>query len=117
MTAEIRNSEKPAQVDGKYWGEIAAKALATLQQSTAARVGHRTMMDSLIPFVETLQKTGNLTEATEAAHQGGLSTIPMTAKLGRATYVGKGNGQPLPPDPGAMAIWFVAVGLSKALVK
>jgi hypothetical protein len=41
------------------------------------------MMDALIPFVETLQRTGDLEAAVNAAKEGAESTVPMTAKLGR----------------------------------
>jgi dihydroxyacetone kinase len=62
---------------------VISRALIALQQATPARKGHRTMMDALIPFVETLQSTNDLKSAVDAARQGAESTIPMTAKLGR----------------------------------
>lgn len=97
-------------------GEMALEGLETLKQRTAARVGHRTVMDALIPFAETLAKTGDVQQAAQACRKGGESTIKLQAKLGRATYVGeREDGSPLPPDPGAMAFVTVAEGLAKVL--
>ncbi|KAK4685514.1 hypothetical protein P7C73_g4632, partial [Tremellales sp. Uapishka_1] len=107
-------SSKPA-ITPQFFGRIAVEALETLQQRTAARVGHRTVMDALIPFAETLAKTGSLVEATKACRNGGEGTSSLKAKLGRATYVGeREDGKPLPPDPGAMALVAVVEGICKA---
>jgi dihydroxyacetone kinase len=100
----------------KFLGEIALEGLETLKQRTAARVGHRTVMDALIPFAETLASTGDIKKAAEECRKGGEATIKMQAKLGRATYVGeREDGKPLPPDPGAMAFVTVAEALAKVL--
>jgi dihydroxyacetone kinase len=102
----------------EWFGTIALEALETLKQRTAARVGHRTVMDALIPFAETLAKSGSLDEAAKACRQGGEATKTMQAKLGRATYVGeREDGKPMPPDPGAMAFVAVVEGIQKALTK
>jgi dihydroxyacetone kinase len=76
-------------------------ACRNLQHHTAARVGHRTIMDVLIPATEILEKTESLKEAMEAAVDGAEITKSLNAKLGRATYVGGMEGKELPPDPGA----------------
>jgi dihydroxyacetone kinase len=87
--------------------------LETLKQRTAARVGHRTVMDALIPFAETLAKTGSIAEAAKACRESGEATAHMQAKLGRATYVGERTDRDMPPDPGAMAFVAVAEGIAK----
>lgn len=111
--AETDSTQKPTP---EFLGKIALEGLETLKQRTAARVGHRTVMDALIPFAETLSSTGDLKKAAEACRAGGEATIKMQAKLGRATYVGeREDGKPLPPDPGAMAFVTVAEGLAKVL--
>lgn len=97
---------------------MALEGLETLKQRTAARVGHRTVMDALIPFAETLAKSGDISQAAKACREGGESTVKLQAKLGRATYVGeREDGSPLPPDPGAMAFVTVAEGLAKVFNK
>lgn len=98
--------EKP-EVDARLLGQLAMQGLDTLQQRTAARVGHRTVMDALIPFAETLANSGDIKAAAQAARDGGEGTARLTAKLGRAAYVGDREDVDMPPDPGAMA--FVAV--------
>jgi dihydroxyacetone kinase len=100
----------------EFLGKVCLEGLETLKQRTAARVGHRTVMDALIPFAETLALTGDIVQAAEATRRGGESTIELKAKLGRATYVGeREDGSALPPDPGAMAFVVVAEGLAKVL--
>lgn len=95
------------KVTPQLLGQLAMGGLETLQQRTAARVGHRTVMDSLIPFAETLANSGDVKAAAQAARDGGEGTARLTAKLGRAAYVGDREDVDMPPDPGAMA--FVAV--------
>jgi dihydroxyacetone kinase len=114
LTYELRSLPASTSLTVAEWGPVAARALAALQQATPARIGHRTMMDSLSPFVDTLANTLDLSKAVEACRAGADSTIPMTAKLGRATYVGTGRGV-LPPDPGSKAVEFIVVGMEKAL--
>ncbi|ODN82872.1 dihydroxyacetone kinase [Cryptococcus amylolentus CBS 6039] len=101
------------EITPAFFGDITSKALETLFERTAARVGHRTVMDALIPFGETLAKGGDLKSAVEACRKGGESTVDLQAKLGRATYVGEVEGD-MPPDPGAMAFVAVAEGILKA---
>lgn len=97
-------------VDVGFWGEAAAKAIETLGHSTKARVGHRTVMDALIPFVEGLSAGEDLREAIRRCTEGGEGTKDLVAKLGRATYVGTDRGA-LPPDPGAMSMVVFARAL------
>jgi len=95
-------------------GKMCLAGLETLKQRTAARVGHRTVMDALIPFAETLASSGDIGEAARACRKGGESTVQLKAKLGRATYVGeREDGGALPPDPGAMAFVVVVEGIAK----
>ncbi|KAK6526906.1 hypothetical protein TWF281_010102 [Arthrobotrys megalospora] len=81
-------------------------ALQELCTFTLARKGHRTLMDTLIPFVETFGTTGDLTKAVEEGGKGCEETKKMQAKLGRASYVSaeqveKDGGV---MDPGALGL-------------
>ncbi|KAK6906553.1 dihydroxyacetone kinase [Kwoniella mangroviensis CBS 8507] len=109
--AEANPDEK---VNEEFFGKVVKEALDTLQQRTAARVGHRTVMDSLIPFAETLSNQGNLQNAVEECVKGGENTIKQEAKMGRAAYAGTGaeRGE-MPPDPGAMAFVEVIKAIGK----
>lgn len=81
---------------------------------TPARKNGRTVMDTLIPFCETLESTSDFAKAVEAAEEGAQSTSGMKAKFGRATYVGESSvqsHQDAPPDPGAMAAAIFLQGL------
>ncbi|WVQ70545.1 dihydroxyacetone kinase [Cryptococcus sp. DSM 104548] len=110
---DAASSSTPPELTPAFFGDITSQALETLFDRTAARVGHRTVMDALIPFGETLAKSGDLKAAVEACRKGGESTVDLQAKLGRATYVGEVEGD-MPPDPGAMAFVAVAEGILKA---
>lgn len=75
-------------------------ALRALEKATPARVGDRTMMDALSPFVEALVSSGgDVGEAVKKAQEGCQKTESMEASLGRAVYVG-GTGYQGVPDPG-----------------
>ena len=114
LIAAVATSPSPA-LTAQFFGQICLEGLETLKQRTAARVGHRTIMDALIPFAETLAGSGDLQKAAEACRKGGESTQTLQAKLGRATYVGDTEGTVKPPDPGAMAFVAVVEGVVKAL--
>ena len=92
--------------------------LGELCQYTPARKGHRTLMDALIPFVETFASTSRFEEAFAKAKEGANSTRQMAAALGRASYVGqerfdeKGGV----PDPGALGVVSILSGIQDALV-
>ncbi|ORY31220.1 Dak1 domain-domain-containing protein [Naematelia encephala] len=106
--------EPPPVISPEFMGQTALSALEVLKQRTAARIGHRTVMDALIPFAETLAQTNDVAAAARAAREGGEATATMQAKLGRATYVGdREDRKQLPPDPGAMALVAVVEGLAK----
>ncbi|KAI5463641.1 dihydroxyacetone kinase [Mariannaea sp. PMI_226] len=94
----------------KLWAEALATALGNLRRYTPAKVGDRTVMDTLIPFAEALQ-SGSFDTAVEAATKGAEATKTMKPRLGRATYVGVGDGKEMPPDPGAWAAMVAVVGL------
>lgn len=101
------------------WGLSLATALDQLSKYTPAKVGDRTVMDTLIPFAEAIRKAGSLDDGVDAAVQGAEATRSMRPRLGRATYVaaGRENGThgPLPPDPGAWAAMVAIQGLKGGL--
>ncbi|KAL3953240.1 hypothetical protein ACCO45_013183 [Purpureocillium lilacinum] len=98
------------------WGEAVSSALESLRRYTPAKIGDRTVMDTLIPFAEAT-KNGGLDHGVKAAVQGAEATKTMTPRLGRATYVGAGvNGnKELPPDPGAWGAMVVVQGLQAGM--
>lgn len=88
--------------------------MQSLSKYTPAKPGDRTLIDALQPFVESLEKSGNVKSAAEAADTGAKSTKGMKASLGRTVYVGGEDWQRV-PDPGAYGLAEFLVGLSQGL--
>lgn len=76
-----------------------------------AEVGHKTMVDAMVPAAESLARTDAgdwrdaLREAAEAAAEGARTTEGMVARRGRASYLGDRAADVI--DPGALSVaWF-----------
>lgn len=63
--------------------DAVGEAIKNLMGYTSARVGGRTVMDTLIPFSETFAKSGDFNKAVDAADEGAKSTSGMKASFGR----------------------------------
>ncbi|GAB7339725.1 hypothetical protein MBLNU457_6291t1 [Dothideomycetes sp. NU457] len=86
-------------------------AMEQLLKYTRARLGDRTMLDCLIPFVETLRESGGDAEkAIEEARKGVEGTKTMQAKLGRSTYLDESATMGV-PDPGAYGLLVLLQGM------
>ncbi|KAL2131424.1 hypothetical protein VTI74DRAFT_5135 [Chaetomium olivicolor] len=103
----------------KVFAEALAQGLTELCKYTSARVGSRTIMDALIPFIETLHKRpDNLRAAVVAARSGAEKTKRMEAKLGRASYVTREQlslEEEGIPDPGALGVVSILDGVVAGL--
>jgi len=64
-----------------------------------AEPGDKTMLDALLPAVETLESGNSLDAAAEAAEKGRDNTTDMVARKGRASYLGERSAGHC--DPGA----------------
>jgi dihydroxyacetone kinase-like protein len=92
--------------------------LSEMQDITAAKIGDKTMMDVLIPVVETVKGMENncpvneiLETAAEAAQKGCKATLEYAAKFGRAkNYKEQTIGT---PDAGAVSLAEFFDGLAK----
>ena len=104
----------PAQVTVKMWAEALSVSIQGLSRYTPAQPGDRTLMDALVPFVKTLEKTGDAKQAAEEAQKGANRTKGMKASLGRSVYVG-GSGFEEVPDPGAYGLSIFLSGIAEAL--
>lgn len=71
----------------KEVGTAAGGALENLMGYTSARQGSRTVMDTLIPFCETLQQMQDLEKAVVAAEEGAKSTSGAKATFGRGIVI------------------------------
>lgn len=87
-----------------------AVALEQLLNYTRARLGDRTMLDCLIPFVEVLKSGGDVSKALKEAEKGVESTKNLEAKLGRSTYLDESATRGV-PDPGAYGLLVLLKGM------
>jgi dihydroxyacetone kinase len=103
-----------------HWAEALDKGCLAISELGGAKLGDRTMLDALDPFVKALKKSiGDKTPheafvaAVEAAERGVEATAQMKPRLGRSSYLGdRVLGH---PDPGAKAITILLRAVSEAL--
>ena len=95
-------------------------ALGGIQQRGKAEVGDKTIVDALEPAVEAAKEAAGegsvaavFRAAARAAQEGAESTIPMTARRGRASYLGaRAKGH---QDPGATSTYLLLDAAARAL--
>jgi dihydroxyacetone kinase-like protein len=97
-------------------------ALGGVKQRGKAEVGDKTIVDALEPAVEAAKEAaseagGNVAgvfrAAAEAAKSGAESTVPLTARKGRASYLGaRAQGH---QDPGATSTYLLLDAAARAL--
>ncbi|KAG0169439.1 hypothetical protein DFQ30_003656 [Apophysomyces sp. BC1015] len=97
------------------WARASKHALKSLQVYTPASIGDRTMMDSLIPFVDVLSHSNaSVQDAVAAARAGAESTRHMKAKLGRTSYVSDQDVEKAAlPDAGAWGLVALLTGMGE----
>ena len=92
--------------------EALEAALGGLKKRGKAEVGDKTMIDALEPAVEAAKEAagegsvaGVFRRSAEAAKEGAESTVPLTARRGRASYLGaRAAGH---QDPGATSTYML----------
>lgn len=116
LAANVRkqDSATPTELTPRMWAQALDDSVQALGKYTPAQPGDRTLMDALIPFVETLKATGDAKQAAEAAKRGADQTKGMKASLGRSVYVG-GEGHMEVQDPGAYGLSQFLTALAEAL--
>ena len=97
--------------------------IAGIQQRGSARPGEKTMVDALLPAMDSLRSelaTGAsladaLTAAAAAAKAGMMATVAMQAAKGRASYLGpRSIGH---QDPGATSAWMLVQAAAETLIE
>lgn len=92
-----------------------------IQSLAGAKPGDKTMLDAMAPAIESLKSavaSGTapaqaLADAALAAADGAESTVPMVAKMGRASYLGERSvGH---KDPGAASFAYCMAAVAKAI--
>ncbi|KAK8112653.1 dihydroxyacetone kinase [Apiospora sp. TS-2023a] len=116
-TAIEQNTDLALGSEGvpELWARCLGIALHHLGRYTPAKIGDRTVMDTLLPFAKAMKKSGEFDAGVEAAIKGAEETKAMTPKLGRATYVGADMSKALPPDPGAWGAMVAIKGLREGM--
>lgn len=108
------------EVSAEDAAEALQAALDGIKHRGKAEVGDKTMVDALQPAVQAAKKAadegsvaGVLRAAAEAAEQGAESTVPMTARRGRASYLGgRAEGH---QDPGATSTYLLLDAAARTL--
>lgn len=106
-------ASKSTSLDVATFAETLPQALGSLYKYTNARPGDRTLIDTLTPFVEELEKSKDFGKAVEAAKKGCENTKQLEANFGRASYVNKDEYEKDGgiPDPGALGVLSLLQGI------
>ena len=124
-TAFLRASSALSDKEEVSAGDVAGAleaALGGVKQRGKAEVGDKTIVDALEPAVEAAKEAASEADATvaavfraaaEAAKAGAESTVPLTARKGRASYLGaRAKGH---QDPGATSTYLLLEAAARAL--
>ncbi|SED28010.1 dihydroxyacetone kinase subunit DhaL [Rhodococcus koreensis] len=113
--------DAPQGLDTKAIAAAARAGLDTIQELGGAQPGDKTMIDAVDPAVTALESAVEqgknpadaLAEAADAAGHGAEATVGITARRGRASYIGEAARGVV--DPGALVLsWFFAEGAQAA---
>ncbi|OQE44388.1 hypothetical protein PENCOP_c002G03686 [Penicillium coprophilum] len=111
-----QDTSSPTEITTQTWAKALKSSFEALGKYTPAKVGDRTLIDALAPFVDTLLETSDVRAAATAAQEGTESTKAMKASLGRSVYVG-GEQEWIGkiPDPGAFGLSEFLTGLAEGV--
>jgi len=117
----IGNTLKTESMDAAQLHRALEAALGAITRLGKAKVGDKTMIDALDPFVrafgEATSSGASIVEAWKtalpAAEQGMQSTANMISKKGRSSRLGERSRGHL--DPGAVSITYVLRAVGAAL--
>jgi dihydroxyacetone kinase-like protein len=105
------------------WTAALDSAVNGVMMRGKASPGDKTMLDSLIPALNTLKECSTngtaladaLSASEKAAELGMLSTTPLVAKKGRASYLGERSAGT--QDPGATSSYLLLKSAARTLSK
>ena len=114
--------EDAEDIDAEVFGEMVTNAVEGLQEISPAKVGDKSLIDTLVPAKEAFiaaKEEGKefaqcLEAMTEAAEKGWQSTKDLVAKIGRASRLGERSRGVL--DAGATSCYFIVTGIGKAAI-
>lgn len=114
----VNLDDDASQVDEAGLKAMFAGCLSEMEDITTAKVGDKTMMDALIPAVQTAQQTQGdckaiLEAAAQAAQEGTKASEQFVSKFGRArSYKEQTIGT---PDAGAVSTALFFRGLAQGI--
>ena len=123
-TAFLRASTALAgkqEISAKDAADALNEALAGVKQRGKAEAGDKTMVDALTPAAEAAKEVADsggsvsavFRAAAEAANEGAEATVPLTARRGRASYMGeRAVGH---KDPGAASTHLLLDAAARTL--
>jgi dihydroxyacetone kinase-like protein len=92
------------------------QAIGVIKTLGRSDVGDKTMLDVLVPALESLRRADGasaLQGASERAHDAALATIPMIARRGRASFLGERSRGHM--DPGARSSELMVTAVCRFL--
>lgn len=109
------------QIDKTIFAEMLAAALTGVQALGNAKVGDKTLLDTLVPAVEAYRAAvaggagfgAALEQMEAAAAKGKESTRDLVAKVGRASRLGERSRGVL--DAGAVSCYLILASMAKSL--
>jgi phosphoenolpyruvate---glycerone phosphotransferase subunit DhaL len=101
------------ELSDEDWADALAAGVAGVQRRGKAELGDKTMVDALVPAVETVRAAlaggapldEALRRSAEAAQAAMTATIPLVARKGRASYLGERSANH--QDPGSTSSWLL----------
>ena len=111
------------EIDAEVFGEMVTNAVEGLQEISPAKVGDKSLIDTLVPAKEAFiaakeegkEFAQGLEAMNEAAEKGWQSTEDLVAKIGRASRLGERSRGVL--DAGATSCYFIVTGIGKAAIE
>ena len=108
------------EISAQDAAEALEAALGGIKQRGKAEAGDKTIVDALEPAVEAAKGAaadGSVAQvfraAADAAEEGAEATVPLTARKGRASYLGdRARGH---RDPGATSTYYLLDAAARAL--
>lgn len=115
--------EDAEDIDAEIFGEMMTNAVEGIQEISPAKVGDKSLIDTLVPAKEAFiaaKEEGKefvqcLEAMNEAAEKGWQSTEDLVAKIGRASRLGERSRGVL--DAGATSCYFIVTGIGKAAIE
>jgi dihydroxyacetone kinase-like protein len=109
------------EISAEDAAEAMEAALAGVKQRGRAEAGEKTMVDALEPAVRAARKAASgagsarevFRDAADAAAEGAEATVPLTARRGRASYLGARSAGH--KDPGAASTHLLLDAAARAL--